>query len=290
VGSITNAFACTAASTTTVASAPDVGISDVEPGMFTFGGNIPSVGVAVTAGDIANLNITPLLQQTFAFGVSANIAAHITSLTTNQLVSIATGLYSDWHEIDPTNFAAGTAITVCGRTNGSGTQAGINAIFLKNPCSTASIPLVSGTRFVANSSTGTLLTCLDGTNSIGWYSVADGPRAADTFKTLQIGGVVADASNSAVGSYDYAVETTLNAKLAGYTANQAAFINTFMPTVLTQPADLAQINAQLPAGAALNAIGLNTATSPTNPYAAATPIEWGSRNGSTCAPYQLSFP
>jgi hypothetical protein len=292
VGSITNAFACTAAATTTVAAAPDVGISDVEPAIFTIGGDIPSVGTPVTGAELANLNISPLLQQTFALGVSANIAAHITSLTTSQIVSIATGLYTDWHEIDPTDFTAGSTITICGRTPGSGTQAAVNAIFLRNPCApTGSIPLASGAHFIANSSTGNLLSCLDNnTNAFGWYSVADGPRAADTFKDVQINGVTADASNAAVGSYDYAVETTLNAKLAGYSTNQGNFINLFMPTVLTQPTDLAQINAQLPAGAALNALQLNSTLAPTNPYSAATPVEWGSRNGSTCAPYQLSFP
>jgi ABC-type phosphate transport system substrate-binding protein len=281
------AFACSPISTTSVV--PDIGISDVEPGLF-YGSN-PNLPAAfptpLNAADQAKLTATPFVQQVFGVGVGSAVKASVTSLTTSQISSILNGTYSDWHEVNSA-IAAGTAITVCERTPGSGTQAGANAIFLNNPCAPLGQLGSVGTA-VLNASTSTLIACLNGNagHAIGILGLADGPKAADTFALVSIGGTAPSASNAATGSYPYEVESTINTRaIASYTAEQQKLINA-LAGVFSDPASLSTVNTGLPAPA-VNALSANYA--PSTPYAATNPVEWGSRGGSTCAPYTLLFP
>jgi hypothetical protein len=283
---VATGFACSPA--TLVATVPDIGISDVEPGMFEGPNpNLPTGFTSLTAAQQAALTSTPFIQQVFGLGVGSNVKAKVTNLSIAQISSILAGTYTDWHSINST-IPVGTAITVCFRAAGSGTGAGANALFLNNPCAPTGELALSGTA-VLNANTGAVVTCLNGSggNGIGILGLADGPKAADTFALVSIDGVAASAANAAQGLYGDAVESTLNTRaIATYTADQQKVINA-LGGVFSDPASLSTVNAGLPQPA-VNALSANY--TPSNPYAATTPVEWGSRGGSTCAPYQLLFP
>jgi hypothetical protein len=275
---------------------PDVGISDVEPKLFV-APNLPSGFTALTPTQLGALHVDGLFQQVFQVAVGASAhSAGVTNITSSQLASVIGGLVTDWHAIDQ-NIAAGTTIAVCLRTPGSGTQAGANALFLNNPCSPAGeLPLGSTPNIVFNSSTGILKNCLNHTLAsnvnpgyeLGILGLADGPKAGDTFTGISIDSVPANAANAATGSYRYLVESTLQYRTSLNTGTEPGALIATLYKILSTPSSLATVNSGLPAPA-YNAEQSSTA-SPTAPYAAGTPVEWGSRGGSTCAPYQLDFP
>jgi hypothetical protein len=286
-----NTFACFPV--TTEAAVPDIGISDVEPAMF-YGSNVnlPSTFTQLNSTDQAKLSSTPFIQQVFGVAVSSNLKSSITNLTASQISSIFAGTYTDWHSLN-SSIAAGTTIHICARTAGSGTQAGANAIFLQNPCSPAGQIAFATTNVTLNASTGNVLSCLDSTaNAIGIAGLADGPRAAsgtftgDGFGFISIDGQAPSAANAAQGGYVYEVESTINTRNSGYTTAQNNVIGA-LGGIFSDPASLSTVNSGLPQ-AAVNALSLNY--TPTTPYAASNPVEWGSRGGSTCSPYQLTFP
>jgi hypothetical protein len=278
---------CTFTGTSLTSAIPDVGISDVEPKLF-IPPNLPTTFPnALTTAQLGNLHIDPLLQQTFAVGVGSGVSGIVKNISSSQVASLMTGGVTDWHTINQ-GIAAGTLATVCLRTAGSGTQAAANALFLNNPCSpTGAKPLGAKPNIIFNSSTGAVLGCLDShPNSVGIFSLADGPGAADTFSVVSVDNVAASAANSAIGAYHYFVESTLQFRNSTPAGNQLTLLQT-LAKILSTPADLALVNAGLP-NAALNAEQANSAASA--PYAAGNPVEWGTRGGSTCAPYGLTFP
>jgi hypothetical protein len=209
------------------------------------------------------------------------------------------GLITDWHSINQA-IPAGNKIAVCLRTAGSGTQAGANALFLNNPCApSGELPLGATSNIVFNSSTGNLVKCLDHTLTpsganvnpgyeLGILGLADGPKAGDVFTTISIDSVAPSAANAATGAYKYNVESTLQyRKSLNTSTTQGAFI-TSLYQIFSTPSSLATVNSGLPAPA-YNAEQSATA-SPSAPYAANNPVEWGTKGGSTCAPFQLNFP
>jgi ABC-type phosphate transport system substrate-binding protein len=272
----------------TSGTVPDIGISDVEPALFTASANLPAGFTALSTAQLAALQSDPFLQQTFGVGLGSTISTKISNLTEAQIVGILSGNYTDWSEVN-TSLTPGTyPINLCLRTNGSGTQAGALAIFLNNPCSAAgAVSLGSTLNASLAPSTGGLISCLDGSpDGIGILSLADGPKTTDNFALVSINGAAPSASNAATGSYKYAVESTVNYRTSGYNASQSAFINAFK-TVFSDPASLSTVNAGLPAPA-VNALEANY--TPAVPYSSATPIEYGTRFGSTCSPYTLIYP
>jgi hypothetical protein len=276
---------------------PDVGISDVEPKLFV-SPNLPTGFTALTTSQLGNLHVDGLFQQVFqvAVGTSAH-AAGVTNITSSQLASVIGGLITDWHTIDQ-SVAAGTKIAVCLRTPGSGTQAGANALFLANPCAPAGeIPVGTTTNLTFNSSTGILKNCLNHTLTTnvnpGWelgiLGLADGPKTGDTFTGITIDSVAANATNAAIGAYKYLVESTLQYRTSLNTTTEPGALISALHTILSTPSSLATVNAGLPAPA-FNAEQAPPTIAPSAPYAASNPVEWGSRGGSTCAPFQLNFP
>jgi ABC-type phosphate transport system substrate-binding protein len=240
------------------------------------------------------LTATPFIQQVFGVAVSSGLKAQITNLTSSQISSIFAGTYTDWSKIN-SGIAAGTAIKICARTPGSGTQASANALFLANPCAPlGQTGFATGANVTLNASTGNLLTCLDTTaNSIGIASLADGPRPAagtftgDGFAFISIDGHAPSAANAAQGVYSYEVESTINTRLiTTYTTPQQNVINA-LAGIFSDPTSLQTVNSGLPQPA-VNALSLNYV--PTTPYAASNPVEWGTRGGGTCSPYTLTFP
>jgi hypothetical protein len=275
---------------------PDVGISDVEPKLFV-APNLPSGFTALSTAQLGNLHVDGLFQQVFQVAVGANAhAAGVTNISSSQIASVIGGLITDWHSVDQ-SITAGTKIAVCLRTAGSGTQAGANALFLNNPCApSGELPIGTTTNIVFNSSTGILKNCLNHTLATnvhpGWelgiLGLADGPKSGDTFTGISIDSVAANAANAAEGAYRYLVESTLQYRTSLNTSTTQGALIVALHQILSTPSSLATVNGGLPAPA-FNAEQSSTAV-PTLPYAAGTPVEWGSRGGSTCAPFQLNFP
>jgi hypothetical protein len=276
---------------------PDVGISDVEPKMFV-APNLATGQAALTSGQLGNLHVDGLFQQVFQVAVGASAhSAGVTNITSSQVASVIGGLITDWHTIDQ-SVAAGTKIAVCLRTPGSGTQAGANALFLANPCSPAGAIGVGTTPNITfNSSTGILKNCLNHTLATnvhpGWelgiLGLADGPKSGDTYTGVSIDSVAANAANAATGAYKYLVESTLQYRTSENITTLPGSLIVALHTILSTPSSLATVNSGLPAPA-FNAEQAPPAIAPSLPYAASNPVEWGSRGGSTCAPFQLNFP
>ncbi len=288
VSAASGTVTCVGAGLPTGSAAPEIGISDVEPAMFT-GANLPAAFTALTPAQLALLTVDHALQQTFAVGVGNGVSGLVTNLSSAQISTLLTGTTTDWHTINQA-IAPKTKVTVCVRTNGSGTQAGANALWLNSPCS-PSAEKALGAHAILNSSTSVLLTCLDNNpNSVGIFGLADGPNAGDTFSVVNIDNVAATAQNAAEGLYRYQVESTINYRaIASYTADQQALI-TALKNIFGNPTELHTVNAGFPAPA-LNANYNNGAAgTPSAPYNAALPTAWGSRGGNTCAPYLLFFP
>jgi hypothetical protein len=280
----------------TATAVPEVGISDVEPKLFV-APNLPSGFTALTTAQLGNLHVDGLFQQVFQVGVGANAhAAGVTNLTSSQIASVISGAVTDWHTLNQ-SIPANTKIAVCLRTAGSGTQAGANALFLANPCSpTGQVGLGTSANIVFNSSTGILKNCLNHTLAsnvnpgweLGILGLADGPKSGDTFTGVSIDSVAANAANAATGAYRYLVESTLQFRTSLNTTTEPGALIAALHQILSTPSSLATVNSGLPAPA-FNAEQSPTAT-PTSPYAAGTPVEWGSRGGSTCSPMILNFP
>jgi ABC-type phosphate transport system substrate-binding protein len=294
---VATAFACTSVSTSNTVI-PDIGISDVEPAMFYGAGNpnidtskSPPINAPLTPAQQNNISGTTFIQQVFGVGVGKNVKGSVTNLTSSQIRSILNGFYTNWSQVGGPN----QAINICARTPGSGTQAGALAIFLSNPCApTGELGLAASATL--NASTGALIGCLDttaetnGTGNgygIGILSLADGPKSGDDFALVSIDGAAANAQNAAEGSYTYEVESTINTRnIMTYSTAQQNLINA-LAGVFSDPNSLATVNSGLPA-AALNALSANY--NPASPYSSASPVEWGTRGGSTCQGYELLFP
>jgi hypothetical protein len=289
--------ATVACSSATGSGAPDVGISDVEPALFVTL-NLPSGFSALTSSQLGSLHVDQVVEQVFQVAVGSGVSSKVTNISSSQLSSVLNGTVTDWHAINSA-IAAGTKIVACLRQAGSGTQAGANAIFLHNPCSPAGeLPNATAPNANYEGSTGAVKTCLNGTNTggnsanslntLGILSLADGPSGADTYSTISIDGIAASAANGATGAYPYIVNSTLQYRTSLNTAAGQGLLIASLAKILSTPADLAVVNAGLPA-AAFNAEQSSTA-SPSSPYAASNPVVWGSRQGSTCKPYVLNFP
>jgi len=147
------------------AQVPMVGISDVEPSLFT-GINVPgddpsypSTGLSET--QLSDLTITPLFQTVFAVAVNKSLRD---AMQTRQSLVAGSELEVDrpsisrieaaayfggflqgpgtglgWQPIvSDTDAKRATRVNICRRVNGSGTQAAANAFLTQFPCNTVS--------------------------------------------------------------------------------------------------------------------------------------------------------
>jgi ABC-type phosphate transport system substrate-binding protein len=180
--------------TNLIDAVPDVGLSDVEPALFTDLVNQP--GTADFTGDPVGTPFTDASslasKSLFAvgFGAQVNALNPVTGITKQQYASIATGAISNWNQIDP---ALGShTVVLCRRTNGSGTQAMSNAYFLNTACGNSQVPADSGfgARIVENVATGNVRTCIAGDPwAIGWLSLEDNLTGVTTRKWVPVAGV-----------------------------------------------------------------------------------------------------
>lgn len=202
-------------------SVPDMGVSDVNPGMFV-GENTPGGFSPVTAAQLSQLTVKPAAVLIFGVPVTTELRdalqvaqfgaadpcatgadgakpwsaltlptreteACMPTLSSNQIASIMSGQIKTWDQF----YVGGTALTavtgvtapadhkvqICRRTNGSGTQAQNNAVFLRYPCTTASLATLPAHNSVLggffgpvvyeNSGAGDVDKCLDDFNTGG---------------------------------------------------------------------------------------------------------------------------
>jgi len=181
----------------------DVGVSDVSPDVFegvnlsnaTLDPSNQSIDTAaevvawsspLTATEKAAVNTKPALAVGFGVAANTNLAgAGVTSLTRDQFASILAGKVDFWDQMFPENAAlAGQPVTVCRRTQGSGTQASYNAFFNNNPCGNSngtalsvadgsSTGVFGALTVVENSASSDVRVCLANANTAGAYAVGN---------------------------------------------------------------------------------------------------------------------
>lgn len=258
----------------------DAGVSDVNPEMFV-GENTPSGSAPVDAAVVAakmqvkgaaalvfGVPVTTTLRnalQEAEFGVGdacvgVDTEACMPNLSTNQVASIASGNVKNWNQF----YVGGTPLTsvvsavpsdtkvnVCRRTNGSGTQAQMNAKFLHYPCTAGALaPADTGNFFLGpkihlNSGSGDVTLCLNdlnnGTNdsglnpalatawAVGVQSTEKNANLADDFRFVKIDGSAPTLENAAAGRYMDVVEQTFQWRIAGanpLTGDKLAIVDT----------------------------------------------------------------
>lgn len=154
---------------------PSLGMSDVEPGMFT-GPNVPADPLdssddtypagGLSPSQLAELKITPVIQTVFGVAVNTNLYndmfakqglgakkdnagnACTTSSTDEQCLpsigkaearTIFAGSAADWTLVSGNAALNGSQLNICRRVNGSGTQAAANLMFGDLPCSSSTL-------------------------------------------------------------------------------------------------------------------------------------------------------
>lgn len=186
----------------TIQHVSDAGISDVEPALFV-PPNVPSGFSATTPAQINKLQITSqvglvfgipvttalrdALQTAQGLTVGAEDEANMPNLSKNQVAALMTGGVGKWTSFTvngtPLTAVAGvtapadTKVHICRRVEGSGTQAQMNANFLRVPCvngaflpKTSSNPIL-GPIVTLNSGAGDVDTCLDNDNAANNWSI-----------------------------------------------------------------------------------------------------------------------
>jgi hypothetical protein len=180
--------------TNLIDAVPDVGISDVEPPLFTELVNQPNIAdftgdpVGTPFTDASTLAYKSLFA--VGFGAQVNTLNPVTAITKQQYASIATGAITNWNQIDP---ALGShTLVLCRRTNGSGTQAMSNTYFLNTACGNSAVPADAsfGSRIIENVATGNVRTCIANNQwSIGWLSLEDNLTGVTTRRWVPLAGI-----------------------------------------------------------------------------------------------------
>lgn len=193
---------------------PDAGVSDVEPALLESGANLPAGTVALTAAQMASLTSTVGIGQVMGIIVGSNATAAMTNLTKAQVAGLMGGSVLDWNMIDPTVAAATKSIVVCRRTNGSGTQAAINAKIFGAPCMTGAMspstftptaagvtaPLAAGNVVVVeNASSGGVAACMTAAQNGTAANMAISTTSGAMVAAGTVNSVVLPAGNYAIG-------------------------------------------------------------------------------------------
>jgi len=259
---------------------PDAGVSDVNPGLFV-GPNTPTGVSPVDAAQASRLLTvksggalvfnTPVTIQLRNALQRAHIAAGnlpadcagqeteacMPSMSKADIASLLAGNIPNWDGIkiggrNLTDFAESSTtdskVYLCRRTNGSGTQATINAKILDVPCSVAAAnPLETSNDLIGpvvrlNAGSGDVEKCLadlnDGTNTSGQNAAAVkgwaiGVQSTEknasnklAYRFIKIDGVAPTIENTAANKYPVAVEVTYQwLKTGGPTGDVAKIIS-----------------------------------------------------------------
>ncbi|HAU15391.1 MAG TPA: hypothetical protein DCS92_16860 [Gammaproteobacteria bacterium] len=150
-GTVAGEYTCTG----TVPAAAMVGISDVEPELFTISDN-NEAGVQInlnaprkvntvnaqTFGVVASPGLRDALQAAQGLSVGSDEVQDMPSMSSDLIANLFSGKVANWSQlrdaaglgIDASAGLSNGAVNICVRTPGSGTQAQFNAYYLGNPC------------------------------------------------------------------------------------------------------------------------------------------------------------
>ena len=150
-GTVAGEYTCTA----TAPAAAMVGISDVEPELFTISAN-NEAGVQInldaprqvstvnaqTFGVVASPGLRDALQAAQGLTVGSDEVQEMPSMSSDLIANLFSGKIANWSQlkdasglgIDASAGLSNGAVNICVRTPGSGTQAQFNAYYMGNPC------------------------------------------------------------------------------------------------------------------------------------------------------------
>jgi ABC-type phosphate transport system substrate-binding protein len=230
----------------------DIGISDLEPGVFgntataAGGGQHDPFGIysaAFTGPDqtssaLQAMTHSTILMQTFGFVVNMNLG--LADLPKEQITAIFDGRLTDWSKVSS---AGGTAvgsgaIVVCHREKGSGTRASTD-LFLNGIGCTSGASTINSTDSgtpADNFQTSAELDCVNThPNSIGYVSIDNFSKlgAGKQFtavNSITVSGVASAVQTSATGQYDYLFEASLN-RNSHLSADATTLLTTMLPAL-----------------------------------------------------------
>ena len=224
----------------------DVGVSDLEPGVFANlsgatpawagGGNndpIPTYSTTFTGADQSVDTVQGMthfipFQQVFGFIVSTSLA--ITDLPKEQIAAIFDGSVVDWANVSTGTSsghvtATSTPIVVCNREVGSGTRSqadvflngdgcnGVGTVSILSEVQGQVVKTPGGTITEPNDNfqTAAELDCVNGhQNSIGYVSIDKFPGAGANSNKITVSGAAATQINAATGVYSDVFEASIN--------------------------------------------------------------------------------
>jgi hypothetical protein len=312
---------------------PDFGLSDEDP-VFVCevakeNGPAQCTPTEVAALKSAKVTAAPTYQLPWVIQAGSALAA---GLGGNLSSTVVTGIFAgSYQSVADVKSAMGVTpavgddalgLKICRRTNTSGTQAGHAHLWLgSNYCGGATkvAPFVDATyddnnaangfplnyEIVEASSSSNLEACLTTApdRSIGINSLENDPKPG--YVNLSIDGTAPTQANAATGKYKWYAESTLNSN--SDVINNAVALNALIRADLTARATTTQRsqfltlfrnNVRNPAkivASGLNGINaLPNFATPTDPYSAATPVGWTTKNvglgGSNCKAPLPVFP
>ena len=227
----------------------DIGISDLEPGVFASiskgttkawagGGNNDPVGTynaSFTGADqgvsaVQAMTHATVFQQVFGFIVNTNLG--ITSLPKEQIAAIFDAAVLDWSQVatgansSATVTSTSTPIVVCNREIGSGTRGSTDVFLNGDGClgpsspnvltDIAGVPVGTVTEPADNFQTAAELDCVNrNPNSIGYVSIDNfsklqGTTVAPNANAIAVSGTSATQIGAATGLYSYVYEASMN--------------------------------------------------------------------------------
>jgi ABC-type phosphate transport system substrate-binding protein len=230
----------------------DIGISDLEPGVF---GNTPTsagggqhdpfgiysaafTGADQTSTALQGLTHSTIFLQTFGFVVNTNLG--LADLPKEQITAIFNGRVTDWSKVSSANNTAvgSGAIVVCHREKGSGTRASTDLFLNGIGCSAGASTINntdSGTP-ADNFQTSAELDCVNThPNAIGYVSIDNFSKlgAGKQFvsvNSITVSGVLPALQTSATGQYDYLFEASLN-RNRSLSADATTLLTTMQPAL-----------------------------------------------------------
>lgn len=217
---------------------PDGGTSDVEPAMFEASLNTPA-GFS-GAVNTANITVDPYVSTVFGLAVSnalytklqadqglaSTVRPTVSQAVIGQMLRNNFDVSKGWSLLLP-NTTDGTQlsqVTICRRTNGSGTQASANRFFLEYPANQVNLPWVgldssatghgitAGSLYVVEgASTSNVTACLTSANTAGGFAIGhvslENAEPAG-WKFVKINGQEPSRDNAKTGKYPYFFEST----------------------------------------------------------------------------------
>ena len=301
----------------TVQQISDAGISDVEPALFV-PPNVPSGFGATTPAQLNKLAITS--QVGLVFGIPVNTAlrdalqvaqgltpgaedeANMPNLSKNQVAALMTGGIRKWDalKVGGTSLTAVSGVTgpadtkvhICRRVEGSGTQAQMNANFLRVPCVAGAFsPLTSsnpvlGPIVTLNSGSGDVETCLDTANAANQWAIGlqsleknflVGGVYPHDYRFIKVDGAAPTLRNAATNQYFDWAENSIQWLKSGQTGAPSGDKLTILQKIATdagKPGIVVGVNSKFHYSWGNSGyLSLNTnGWTPTTPFSEATPV------------------